>query len=144
MAQLNRDAALVMEAFQVHACTDITGFGLLGHLAEMVLGSGCGVKIKAEWVPVLPGTLDFARMGIVPGGAHRNRDYRQCLVDFTGSIEPALQDIFFDPQTSGGLLIAVDTVDTDPLLAALHERGITEAAIIGEVVAGSIERMIVV
>jgi selenide, water dikinase len=144
MAHLNRDAALIMEDFRVHACTDITGFGLLGHLAEMVLGSGCGIKISAEGVPVLPGTLDFARMGIIPGGAHRNRDYRQCLVDFADTVEPALRDAFYDPQTSGGLLISVDAADADQLLAVLCQRGKLEAALVGEVTAGPTERIAVV
>ena len=107
MATLNKDAAEVMQDYPVHACTDITGFGFLGHLAEMVSGSGYGVRIKADSVPLYPEALEYAAMGLVPAGAYRNREFRQKMVDFAPTVNRILQDVLFDPQTSGGLLISV-------------------------------------
>ena len=134
MATLNRDAAEVMEAFPVHACTDITGFGFLGHAAEMVQDSGCGIRIDSGSIPVFPETINYARMGIVSGGAFKNREFRQGMVDFAPDLDRALLDLLFDPQTSGGLLISVDRERADDLLAALKEKGVKEAAIVGEVI----------
>lgn len=133
MATLNRDAAEVMEKYPVHACTDITGFGLLGHLAEMVEDSGYGLNIQAADIPILPETLDYASMGLVPAGAHRNREFRMPMTDLS-QVDPIMQDILFDPQTSGGLLICVKQDRAEALLFELRQKGIVEAAIIGEVV----------
>jgi len=143
MAQLNRRAAEIMDGFQVHACTDITGFGLLGHLVEMVLDSGHGLRLTSADIPVLPGTADFARLGIIPGGAHRNRDFRAKWVDFDASVELCMQDIMFDPQTSGGLLICVAAAEADLLLAELRKGGSPDSALIGEVLPGPPERITV-
>jgi selenide,water dikinase len=82
MAELNRIAAEVMGRYPVHACTDITGFGLLGHLAEMVVDSGLGVRLKAESIPILPQALEYAGMGLFPAGAYKNREFRECMVTF--------------------------------------------------------------
>jgi selenide,water dikinase len=141
MARLNRDAAEVMEFFPVHACTDVTGFGFLGHLAEMVAGSGWGVRIESDRLPILPETAIYANMGLIPAGSYRNREYRNAMIDFASSVEKALQDIFFDPQTSGGLLISVDGARSDEMLDALMEKGVVDAAIVGEVVAEPKERI---
>ena len=141
MATLNRKAAEVMRSFPVHACTDITGFGFLGHLAEMVLDSGYGVRIEAGSVPILPETRSYAEMGLLPAGAFRNREFRECIVDFEPSVDPIAQDILFDPQTSGGLLICVAHESAKDLQAALLEEGVTETAIIGEVVPEPKERI---
>ncbi len=143
MATLNKDAAEVMEDYPVHACTDITGFGFLGHLAEMVLGSGYGVRIKAESVPVYPEALEYAAMGLVPAGAYKNRDFRLFMVDFAPSVDRVLQDVLFDPQTSGGLLICVAPEKAEDLLKALKTKGVQDAALVGEVIAEPIERIIV-
>ncbi len=132
MATLNRDAARVMADYPVHACTDITGFGLLGHMAEMVVDSGLGIRISAESVPILPEVLNYAGMGLIPAGGHKNREFRESVVDFQPSIPRAVQDVLFDPQTSGGLLICVDGESSDALLASLKEVA-QDAAIIGEV-----------
>jgi len=143
MATLNKAAAEVMQGYPVHACTDITGFGFLGHLAEMVDASGYGVRIKADGVPLYPEALEYAAMGLVPAGAYRNRDFRLFMVDFASSVERVLQDVLFDPQTSGGLLICVAPEKAEDLLKDLRAKGIQEAAIVGEVIAEPKERIIV-
>lgn len=143
MATLNRDAALTMEKFNVHACTDITGFGFLGHLAEMVVDSGHGMRINASDVPMYPEALEWAAMGLIPAGAYNNRNFRGAYVDFAASVPQRVQDLLFDPQTSGGLLIAVADGEAERLVAALKAQGIDCAAIVGEVVAGPVGRIVV-
>jgi selenide,water dikinase len=133
MAALNRTAAQVMAAYEVHACTDITGFGLIGHLAEMVNGSDIGVVVDSRHLPVLPEAIDFAAMGLIPAGAYKNREFRAGMVCTAATVERAVEDLLYDPQTSGGLLIAVDEDDADPLLADLLGNGVTDAVIIGHV-----------
>jgi selenide, water dikinase len=144
MATLNRTAAQVMADFDVGACTDITGFGLLGHLAEMVIGSGCGVHLNAARVPIIEEALAFAAMGLIPAGAYQNKAFREAMIDLSEAVARERQDILFDPQTSGGLLIAVRKNQADALLAALIEAGIADAAAIGTVIAGPEEKIKVV
>jgi selenide,water dikinase len=134
MAALNRVAAEVMNQYRVHACTDITGFGLLGHLAEMVVGSGCGMRLNADTIPILPEAIDYAAMGMLPAGAFKNREFRESMVEFSASVNPLVRDLLFDPQTSGGLLICLDRVDAEELIGELNRKGIDEAALIGEVI----------
>ncbi len=141
MARLNRDAATVMSAFDVSACTDVTGFGLLGHLAEMVSGSGAGVTLFSETIPVFSEALEFAAMGMVPAGAYKNREFREGMITFSKTVARRFQDILFDPQTSGGLLISVNSQQADDLVAALKEAGIVDAAIVGEVISGPAEKI---
>ena len=143
MAALNRDAALTMQDFPVHACTDITGFGFLGHLAEMVVGSGHGVRINASHVPLYPEALEWAAMGLIPAAAYNNRNFRGAFVDFGANVPQRVQDLLFDPQTSGGLLIAVAANEAERLVDALKAKGIESAAIVGEVVKEPVERIIV-
>ncbi len=143
MATLNRDAALTMENFTVHACTDITGFGFLGHLAEMVVDSGHGVRITASAVPMYPEALEWAAMGLIPAGAYSNRSFRGAFVGFAVSVPQKVQDLLFDPQTSGGLLIAVAAGEAEQLVTALKAKGVDCAAIVGEVIAEPIDRIIV-
>jgi selenide,water dikinase len=143
MATLNRTAAEVMDRFPVHACTDVTGFGLLGHLAEMVVGSGHGVGIESARIPVFPETDGLATMGIIPAGAHRNRQYREGMIEFSPSVSRSMQDILFDPQTSGGLLISVAGEKAEELRDALLAGGVKDAAIVGEVVSEPKERIVV-
>ena len=132
MASLNREAAEIMKDYPVHACTDITGFGLLGHIAEMVVDSGFGIKIQSDMIPIIRGALDYARMGLIPAGAYKNREFREKIVDISSSVDRTVQDILFDPQTSGGLLICVERESADDLLIRLKNKGM-DAAIIGEV-----------
>ena len=132
MATLNRDAAEIMQDYPVHACTDITGFGLLGHLAEMVADSEFGVEIQANRVPILSESLEYAAMGLVPAGLYKNREFRQAMVDISPSVDTFIQDILFDPQTSGGLLICVARESADDLVAKLRQKGMDKTAIIGK------------
>jgi selenide,water dikinase len=134
MATLNRDAAEVMKRYPVRACTDITGFGFLGHLAEMVQDSRLGLQIHPGRIPILPETLNYAGMGLLPAGAFKNREFYEGFVEMAPSVDRLLQDVLFDPQTSGGLLISLEGSDADDLLRELTEKGIRDAAIVGEVV----------
>lgn len=143
MSTLNRKASEVMQGIGVHACTDITGFGLLGHAAEMVEGTEIGMVIYADSVPVFPEAKDLAAMGMIPGGLYRNRDYRKSMVEIGPGVNEYLADILFDPQTSGGLLISVSEDKALGLIDRLHEAGVKEAAVIGKVV-GSLKGRIVV
>jgi selenide, water dikinase len=143
MATLNKDAAEIMANYPVHACTDITGFGFLGHLAEMVADSRAGIRIQTNRLPILPQTLDYAGMGLVPAGAYKNREFFERHVDFAIGVDILIQDILFDPQTSGGLLICVEGDRADDLLLALKQKGIQDVAIVGQVVPESKERIIV-
>ena len=133
-----------MKAYPVHACTDITGFGLLGHLAEMIQDSGSGVRIYSKHIPVLPDAVHYAQMGLVPGGTYKNREYRECMVDMDPSVNRFIQDVLYDPQTSGGLLISIDPKNANRLLEGLKKNGISEAAVIGEVISGFGEKIIVI
>jgi selenide,water dikinase len=136
MAELNRDAACVMADFPVHACTDITGFGLLGHLAEMITGTELGIMLQAGDVPIMPEAIEFAGYGLLPAGAYKNKEFRQSMVSCDEAVDSLMVDLLFDPQTSGGLLIAIAKANADRLLDALLQKGISEARIIGDVMAG--------
>jgi selenide,water dikinase len=135
MTTLNNKAAEQMQAVGVNACTDITGFGLLGHAGEMIEGTDVGMVIDSGTVPYFPEAKELAEMGMMPGGLHRNRDFRKNMIDITESVPQYLADILFDPQTSGGLLIAVPEGRAADLLERLKKEGVVEAAVIGEVVA---------
>jgi len=135
MTALNRKASELMQEVGVNACTDITGFGLLGHACDMIEGTDVGMVIDSAVVPYFPEAKELAEMGMIPGGLHRNRDFRKDMVDMADSIPQYLADILFDPQTSGGLLISVPEAKATSLLEKLYKEGITEAVIIGEVVA---------
>jgi selenide,water dikinase len=128
MATLNRDACRAMQRYRVHGCTDVTGFGLMGHSCEMAQGSGCTLHILVKDVPFHREALELADMGLVPAGAYRNRDFAEGATLVRGDVSRAMQDILYDPQTSGGLLIAVDERDAEPL-----REEIPGAAIIGYV-----------
>ena len=133
MALLNRRAAeLLEESGEVHACTDVTGFGLLGHLTEMVQDSPVGATIDANCVPLLPEALAYARQGLTPGGLERNRRHHAPLIDARPSVSPALVSLLHDPQTSGGLLAAVPETRARPLAQRMVEEGL-EAAVVGEI-----------
>lgn len=135
MSALNNVASEVMITLDVHACTDITGFGFLGHACEMVDGTDVSLKIYSLNVPYFEEAQRLADMGMIPGGLHRNRDFRSHMVTFSANVPKYMSDIFFDPQTSGGLLIALPYKDAEILVKIIHQKGIQEAAIIGEVIA---------
>lgn len=132
MAALNKEARDIMVQYNVHSCTDVTGFGLIGHCFEMAQGSSCTIHIQTSRVLYHPEAFELASMGLVPAGAYRNREYAESGVKLVAEISLALQDILYDPQTSGGLLIALSEDETDACLAKLKERGI-QASIIGYV-----------
>ena len=144
MASLNRDAARIMSKFSISACTDVTGFGLLGHLAEMVCGSGISARIFSEQTPVIEEALEFASMGFIPGGAYKNRQFRESMITFAETVARSRQDVLADPQTSGGLLISINANLADSLVAGLKDAGVSAAAQIGEVIAGPEEKIWVV
>jgi selenide,water dikinase len=143
MARLNRKPAEIMSRYEVHACTDITGFGLLGHLAEMVIGSGQSIRLLGDAIPMIPEAREYGQMGFVPAGAYRNREFREGMVEFGLSVDRPTQDIMFDPQTSGGLLISVSRDVSESLVRELKSDGVPEAVIIGEVTSTSEEKIFV-
>lgn len=127
MTTLNKVAAEVIAEgnFAVHAMTDITGFGLIGHAREMALGSGISLRIRAAEVPLLPGALECVRRGFVPGGLNNNRDFAECLVTYEESVPEERRTILYDPQTAGGLLIAVAGADAENLRSSLQRSGVS-------------------
>ena len=143
MATLNRDAAEVMLKYRVHACTDITGFGLLGHLAEMIVNADCGIELNAGNIPILPEAIEYAAMGLLPAGAFKNKAFRESMVEFSSSVNPVLRDLLFDPQTSGGLLICLAREEADKLIDELNQKGIDETAVIGNVISAPSGKILV-
>lgn len=120
MSTLNKYAHDVLVNYSVHACTDVTGFALLGHSLEIAQGSGVTVHLKAQAVPYHEEAYEMADMGFIPAGAYRNRDFAEAGVRVVGEVARALQDIFYDPQTSGGLLCAVPAAEAEACLAELR------------------------
>ena len=134
MAALNKKASELMQEVGVHACTDITGFGLLGHACQLARNSQVGIKINPISVPVFAEVEEFAKAGFCPGGLHRNREFYGKMVKFSKQIPDYIQDILFDPQTSGGLLISLAPETTELLVKKLQKAGVQDAIIIGEVI----------
>ena len=118
MTTLNKSARDAMVKYNVHACTDVTGFGLLGHAYEMAEGSNVQITLQVDNIDLIPESLELARMGILPAGMYRNRKFAEPGVD-AGDIELAKQDMLYDPQTAGGLLMAVAPEDADALFEEL-------------------------
>jgi len=132
MALLNRSAAERMSKYNVHACTDITGFGFLGHLSEMTTASSVCAEIQSNSVPLFPDAREAARMGLIPAGAYSNRDYLKHVV-FDPKVPEEIRDLLFDPQTSGGLLICLSAIEAEALAAELEQKDGLVAKIIGRV-----------
>ena len=132
MATLNKTARDIMVKYPVHSCTDVTGFSLLGHGFEMAQGSGCTIHILTEKVPYHKEAYEMAEMGFIPAGAYRNREYAQASVKVVGNITRAMQDICYDPQTSGGLLMAIPKEYAQQCLEEL-QASIPQAAMVGYV-----------
>ena len=126
MTTLNKRAAEVLASkpYRVHAMTDITGFGLIGHAREVALASNVSLRISASRVPLLDGALECVRAGYIPGGLRANRDFAECVVNYEGGIPEEVRTLLFDPQTAGGLLIAVAADDVDQLARALTTAGV--------------------
>jgi selenide, water dikinase len=119
MLELNRRACAVMMEGEAHGCTDVTGFGLLGHAREMALGSGVTLEIEAAAVRFLPGAREYAAAGAIPGGLKNNRAFASPDVELVGSLREDLENLLYDPQTSGGLLIALPSEDAERLIAKM-------------------------
>jgi len=134
MVQLNARAAEVMLQFEVHAATDITGFGLVGHSSKMAEGSGVTLIFEESDLPLLSGALECCREGLIPGGGTRNREFYGSCAKISEEVSDEMIAIAFDPQTSGGLLIAVPEREAIALVAALHRAEVADACIIGRVV----------
>jgi len=120
MLELNRRAGEEMLRFGVHGCTDVTGFGLIGHAREMALASGVTLEIETGRVQFLPGAVEYARLGAVPGGLKNNREFASCAVETARELPREIEDLLYDPQTSGGLLISLAAADGARLEAALE------------------------
>ena len=119
MTTLNKSARDIMVNYRIHACTDVTGFGLLGHLCEMTQGSNVSAELYVNQIDLIPEAVDLARMGILPEGMYRNRAFAESAVE-AGETELCRQDILYDPQTAGGLLMAVHPEDAEALLHELR------------------------
>jgi len=131
MTTLNAAASIVMRKFPVHACSDVTGFGLLGHALEMASGSGVTLVIEATKMPMLRGAPRLAEKGYLTGGCKRNREYLDDKMAIESSVREGLVQVAIDPQTSGGLLIAVAKRHAAKLLNELHAAGVNDAAEVG-------------
>jgi selenide, water dikinase len=137
MTTLNAAAAHAMLRHEVHAATDITGFGLAGHAIKMADGSAVTLRIEESDLPLLPGALDCCRAGMIPGGGRRNREFFGPRTRISDEVAAEMAEIFFDPQTSGGLLIALPEPAALALLSELQAGGNLEAAVVGRVVGQS-------
>ena len=132
MASLNKSARDVMVKYHAHCCTDVTGFGLLGHCCEMAQGSSVSIHLRSKDIPFHPEAFEMAQMGFIPAGAYRNREFAEHHVCVSGNISRAMQDICYDPQTSGGLLMSIPKAEASACLAELQTQ-IPQAVIIGHV-----------
>ena len=135
MAALNKYAAAVMQGYDVHACSDVTGYGLLGHGLEMTSDGGISIVFEAARLPLIPDAAALAETGNLTGGCKRNREYLDDKTVIDAGVSDALAEVALDPQTSGGLLIAVAEKDGETLVKALADRGVPAAAMVGYVTA---------
>jgi len=133
MVQLNAGAATIMLNHEVHAATDVTGFGLMGHAFKMADGSNVTLVFEESDLPLLQGALEQVRAGMIPGGGTRNREYYAPHVKISDEVSEEMVSLAFDPQTSGGLLISVPESQSVAMLAELHKAGCTDGAIVGRV-----------
>ena len=129
MLELNRSSCEAMLEFEVHACTDVTGFGLIGHAREMALASNVTLEIEADRVQYLPGAIEYSKRGAIPGGLKNNRVFASCAVEIPRELPEEIMNLLYDPQTSGGLLIALSQKD-----AASLEKRLNTAYRIGSVI----------
>lgn len=143
MVTLNKKAAEIMNRFRVHACTDVTGFGLMGHLYEMMAASGTQAKLFYSQIPILPEAYEFTGPETVPGGSKSNLDFMKPHAEMADGITEEQAILIHDAQTSGGLIIVVNYDDAAELLATLHAEGVGEASLIGQVLEGEAGKIIV-
>ena len=141
MTTLNKKAKETAQKYTVHACTDVTGFGLLGHCSEMASASGARIVIRPKNIAYIQGAKEYARMGLIPGGAYRNRDHVEPFLEAGQVIDEMWLDLLCDPQTSGGLLMAVPESEADSMLRELARAEIgTEVSFVGEVLESGCEK----
>ena len=134
MASLNKKAKEVIEKYPINACTDITGFGLVGHLAEMAVPSEVICEIDSRAVPFITDSVSYASLGLIPAGAYRNREYRESEVLVDENVDQAILDLLYDPQTSGGLLISVPERYAESIMNDFTNKQMdTKVAIVGKV-----------
>jgi len=136
MIALNRKASESMQTFPAHACTDITGFSFIGHALEMAIANQVGMVIHSPNIPLLPEAMEYARLGLLTGGGHSNRQFFSCRVAADAGLSPLLMDILYDPQTSGGLLISLSSDQAQNLVETLKKEAQMDAWIVGQVVEG--------
>ncbi len=135
MTELNKKAAeLMIAAGDIHSCTDITGFGFLGHAAETIEGSPVGLRMNAAAIPILEGVRDLVETGYIPGGLYRNRNFRLHQIEKAPSCPDWIFDVCFDPQTAGGLFFSLPAAKAEALVKTMREKGVADAAIVGDVV----------
>ena len=133
MLALNERPSEIAAGYSIHACTDVTGFGLAGHLMEMLGDDALEITVAAAGLPALPGTRDYSETGLVPAGLYRNRDYTAMKCRVSREIPQYLADLIFDPQTSGGLILSLPEGEAGKLVSELHAANIRDAGIIGTV-----------
>ena len=143
MVRLNDKACQAMLQIGAHACTDITGFALLGHACEMAEASDTSIEFDSKKIPMIPESLQFAHMGLIPEGMYANWEYRNAMIQ-APAIDEDIMSVLYDPQTSGGLLICVAEDKAGAMLARLHELGVKEAAEIGRVIEAAPASQIIV
>ena len=136
MTQLNKKTSeMMIAAGDIHACTDITGFGFLGHACEMIEGSNVGMNINSAAIPIFTGLQELVETGFVPGGLYRNKSFRISQIETADTCPSWLLDVFFDPQTAGGLFFSLPGKQAQNLVEKMRRSGIGDAAVVGEVVA---------
>ncbi len=137
MTELNKKASeLMIAAGDIHSCTDITGFGFLGHACETIEGSDVGLRIFSQAIPILEGVRDLAETGLMPGGLYRNRNFRIAQVEKAPSCPDWIFDVCFDPQTAGGLFFSLPAAKAQALVETMRQAGIADAAVVGDVISG--------
>jgi len=144
MTQLNKNVAeLLIAHANIHACTDITGFGFLGHACEMIEGENVGLSINSAAVPIFKGVLNLVESGFVPAGLYRNKNYRISQIERKDTCPDWILDVLFDPQTAGGLFFSISAAEAQGLIEKLHQDGILDAAIVGKVVSENPGKIVV-
>ncbi len=143
MAELNRGSSEVMREMRVITATDVTGFGLMGHLSEMVVQSGVTAEVYASQVPVFDGVLDCVRQGVISGAVERNKEFAFQYVKVEKNVNKELEEVLYDPQTSGGLLISISGKKSDKLVSLLKKRGVVHAVVIGKIVSKSSGQIVI-
>ena len=144
MTQLNKQAAqLLIVQGGVHACTDITGFGFLGHACEMIECENVGLLINSATVPIFEGVQELVESGYVPAGLYRNKNYRITQIDKKDTCPDWILDVLFDPQTAGGLFFSISAKEAQSVIQKLHQEGIVDAAIVGKVASDNPGKIVV-